>query len=65
MAVTQADVDALRVQAAQGITRVRFADGREVTYASIAEMLAAAGQLEQQVAGATFQRSSTTSFQRD
>lgn len=38
MAWTQTDVDALKAAIATGALKVRYADGREVTYRSLAEM---------------------------
>jgi hypothetical protein len=62
---TQAEVDALRSAAARGILKVRFADGREVTYATPEQMLTTASRLEQQVAGDPFERTTYTDFRRD
>jgi protein-disulfide isomerase-like protein with CxxC motif len=41
MAWTQADLDTLRAHMASGVQKVRYADGREVTYHSLDQMLAA------------------------
>lgn len=38
MALSQADADALELAIASGALKVRYADGREVTYRSLAEM---------------------------
>ncbi|TVV75554.1 phage head-tail joining protein [Sphingomonas solaris] len=38
MAFTTADAEALRTAIATGAMKVRYADGREVTYRSLAEM---------------------------
>lgn len=38
MAFTTADADALRAAMATGAMKVRYADGREVTYRTLAEM---------------------------
>lgn len=38
MAFSQSDVDELRRAIATGAMRVRYADGREVTYRTLAEM---------------------------
>lgn len=62
---TQAEVDALRAAAARGVTQVRSADGSQVTYASPAEMLQVAAQLETQIGSAAFQRTTFASFARD
>lgn len=62
---TQADVDALRAAAARGVLTVRFADGRQVTYASPTELLTIAAKLEGQIASADFPRTTYTGFARD
>lgn len=41
MAVSQSDIDALTTAIAQGEKSVRFSDGREVSYHSPAELIAA------------------------
>lgn len=38
MAFTQTDIDALKAAIATGAMRVRYADGREVEYRTLAEM---------------------------
>lgn len=38
MAYAQADLDAIRKAIATGANKVRFADGREVTYRTLADM---------------------------
>jgi hypothetical protein len=45
-------LDALRAMRAEGTSRVRFSDGREVTYRTDAEFAAAIADLERQIAGA-------------
>ena len=65
MAVTQADVDALDAAIATGALRVRYADGREVTYRSLAEMREIRGMLVAQVSGSSgsaFRRTSVAGF---
>lgn len=50
MALTQTDVDTLERALATGTMRVRFADGREVTYRSSTELLEAIRYTKDQVA---------------
>jgi hypothetical protein len=61
---TQADIDAMRDTAASGVLEVRFADGRTVKYASPADLLKAAAELEGRLQAATFQRTTFTGFAR-
>lgn len=64
--MTQAEIDALRASALRGVLEVRHADGRQVKYASPAEMMRLADLAEQKLAGAaSFQRTTSTSFARD
>ncbi len=37
---TDSDLTTVRKKIAEGVTKVRFADGREVTYASVSELMA-------------------------
>lgn len=62
--MTQADIDALRATAVRGVTEVRSADGQMVRYASPAEMLKIAAEMEGRLNAATFQRTTFTSFAR-
>ena len=62
---TQEDVDALRSAAARGIVSVRFADGRQVTYAGPREMLEAASHMQALVVDpARSARTTLSSFDR-
>lgn len=61
---TQADVDALRDRAMQGVLEVRFSDGRTVKYANPAEMLRIAAEMEGRIQGGSFQRTTFTSYVR-
>lgn len=61
---TQADLDRLDAAIASGVTQVRFADGRSVTYATITEMLAARAFLASQVS-VPMCRTTRSSFARD
>lgn len=60
---TQKDIDELDAAIASGVLRVRFADGREITYRSMREMQIARGAMERLVNGAKrFQRTSVAGF---
>lgn len=63
--VTQGEIDAMRAAAARGVLQVRFADGRQVTYASPDQLLRAAAELEGRLQAGTFQRTTFSSFARD
>jgi hypothetical protein len=65
MAVTQAEIDALRLAAARGVIEVRSANGETVKYASLEEMMRVAAELEGRIASATFQRTTFSGFARD
>jgi len=52
MAFTQADLDALKAIAKTGTRHVRFSDGREVTYRSMAELQAAIAMVAAEVGAA-------------
>lgn len=62
---TQADLDALEAALARGESRVRFADGREVEYRSVAELRSALAALSPRVSSVPFNRTTLTSFARD
>jgi hypothetical protein len=62
---TQADIDRLEAAIARGELKVRAADGREITYRSVAEMTAAVAFLQNRMADAGFQRTTFASFARD
>jgi hypothetical protein len=62
---TQAEVDALRTNAARGVLEVRAADGSTVKYASPAEMLRVADALESRIGTVAFNRTTFASFARD
>ena len=51
MAYTPQDVAALKKAIATGASKVRFADNREVTYRSLAEMRSVLAQMEREVLG--------------
>lgn len=52
MAFTQADLDNIRSCIVSGVLRTRFADGREVHYQTIADMLVAEQRIASLVAAA-------------
>lgn len=63
MAVTQQDIDALTAAIATGALRVRYADGREVTYRSLTEMKEILAMLKNSVGvSGAFQRTSVAGF---
>lgn len=63
MAFTQSDVDTLKAAIATGAMRVRYADGREITYRSQAELERALGMAQNEAgAAAPASRSFTVSF---
>lgn len=63
MAVTQQDVDAIEAAIATGALRVRYADGREVTYRSLAEMREIVSMLKNSVGiSPAFTRTSVAGF---
>lgn len=51
MAFTQDDVTALRRALATGAVKVRYADGREVTYRSLSDIRSLLAEAEADVAG--------------
>lgn len=51
MAFTQADRDSVATAIATGAMRVRYADGREVTYQSGADLRAALALIDAELAG--------------
>lgn len=51
MAWTLTDIDTLKASIATGATKVRFADGREVTYRSLADMRSTLADMEREVRG--------------
>jgi hypothetical protein len=53
MAFTQADRDTVASAIATGAMRVRFADGREVTYQNGADLRAALSLIDAELAGAS------------
>lgn len=57
MAYSQADIDALKASIATGAFKVRYADGREVTYRSLTDMqrTLAVMQTDSATSPATFQ----------
>lgn len=65
MAYTQADIDALKDAIKTGALKVRYADGREVTYRSLTEMERILDSMETEVKGEAKIRTSFASFERD
>ena len=53
MAFTQNDIDLLKRAMASGRMRVRYADGREVTYRSLSDMRELLKMMTGEVAGAS------------
>jgi len=62
---TQADIDAIEAALAQGEAKVRFSDGREVTYRSVSELRAALGVMSTRLSTAPMMRTTKTTFARD
>jgi hypothetical protein len=62
---TQDDLNAIQTAIARGESKVRFADGREVTYRSVAELRQAYGFLQGQVSSVGITRTTTTIMARD
>lgn len=60
MAYTQSDIDDLKAAIASGALRVRYADGREIQYRSLAEMRETLGIMQAEATGTT--SSSSRSF---
>ncbi len=52
MAFTQTDLDTIRAAIGSGVMKVRYADGREVTYQSGADMLKAEQRIMDALASA-------------
>lgn len=50
MSFTQSQLDTLRAAYASGVRRVKYADGKEVEYNSMAEMAAAIAKIESALA---------------
>lgn len=68
MAYSQTDLDRLDAAIASGTLKVRFSDGSEVTYRSMAELMAARNHVAAQLAlasGACIDRNIYSSFERD
>jgi hypothetical protein len=53
MAWTQSDLDALRANIASGVMVTRFADGREVRYQSLGDMMRAEQRIAATIASAS------------
>lgn len=51
MAYTQSDLDALRAAKTSPVAKVRYSDGREVTYRSLSEIIAAEKAVEAELNG--------------
>ncbi|WP_165063950.1 phage head-tail joining protein [Paludisphaera rhizosphaerae] len=69
MAIDTGDIDVLDRAIASGVLKVRYADGREVTYHSLDELIKArafaAGRLAGAVPGGPPSRSRKLSFSKD
>lgn len=64
MAATEADEDRIIAAVARGELSVRFADGRQVTYRSVAELRDALALIRQE-RSVPMNRTTLTSFVRD
>jgi hypothetical protein len=64
MAFVQADIDTLKAAIATGASQVRYADGRQVTYRTLDEMLKALKMIDGEVnpSPSKTSRSSVASF---
>lgn len=62
MAFTQADRDTVATAIASGTLRVRYADGREVTYQSGADLRAALALIDAELAGASISATPRAAF---
>jgi hypothetical protein len=62
---TQADIDAIDRAIATGERKVRFADGREVEYRAISDLIAARGLLSVNISSVPMMRTTLTTFARD
>ena len=56
MAVTRDDVEQLEKAIRTGATKVRFADNREVTYRSLADMRSVLAQMQRELGGSAAAR---------
>lgn len=69
MAFTQADIDALDAAFKSGASKVRTADGKEITYRSVEEYERLRGRMAESVAAASsttrVSRSVTVGYERD
>lgn len=65
MAWTSADIIVIEQAIATGARKVRFADGREVTYQTLEEMLKLLALMKDEVAGTPPSRISLAKFTRD
>jgi len=63
--LTPADVTVLKKAIASGALKVRYADGREVTYRSLKEMLEILDRVEDEIAPSSKSRVSFAKFVRD
>ncbi len=57
MAFNQTDLDAIQAAIGSGVLRVRYADGREVTYQSLEDLLKAERRIMDDMASPTQRRS--------
>lgn len=67
MAYTQDDLATVKAAIASGAERIRFADGREVTYRNVAELMRAKASIEAELAALSRQTPPATrlvSFRR-
>lgn len=65
MAVTSAEVDALRSAYYAGILTVRRPDGGQITYQSMADMWTALQRAEEELSGTARDRYSRATYSRD
>lgn len=64
MARTQADLDAIDSAIASGLMKVRYADGSEMTYRTLAEMKSIRADIAGAVGATPTPRTSYASFER-
>lgn len=65
MALTQDDIETLKKAIASGALKVRYADGREVTYRSLKEMKEILEMVEAEVSAKPAPRVSFAKFSRE
>jgi len=62
MAFTTSDIDALKAALATGALQVRYADGRQITYRSLAEMRQILQMMQTDAGVSSFIRTSVAGF---